>query len=138
MITDNDRPESKRPTALVVEDEPDVATFIAEVLADNGFSVFTAADGAEAMRLLRAERPDLVTLDISIPEKSGVRCYKEMRDDTSFDRTPVVMVTGIQPSFERFIHTRRQVPPPEGYVAKPFTAEDLIAAVSRALRLPEA
>lgn len=131
-----DRRES-RPTVLIVEDEPDVATFIAAVLGDNGFRVLTAADGVEAMRLLRANRPQLVTLDISIPEKSGVKCYREMRDDTELAATPVVMVTGIQPSFEKFIHTRRQVPPPDGYVAKPFTAEQLLTAVQKALAQAE-
>ena len=126
-------PAAHRPLALVVEDEPDVAEYIAAVLTDEGFRVIVAADGIDATRQLRAHRPDLVTLDISLPEQSGVRCYREIKEDAELAATPVVMVTGVHREFKRFIHRRRQVPPPEGFVAKPFTAAELLEAVRGAL-----
>lgn len=120
-------------TVLVVEDEPDVSTYVSAVLSDAGYKVLVAADGAEGLRLLKSRRPELVTLDINLPEKTGVKFYRELREDVETAGTPVVMVTGVQKEFKDFIHHRRKVLPPEGYVAKPFTAEQLLTAVERAL-----
>lgn len=119
--------------ALVVEDDPDVAEFITAVLEDNGFRVEVAADGDAATEALRREPPELITLDISLPEKSGVRCYRELKGDVELSTIPVVMVTGVHREFKRFISRRRQVPPPDGFVEKPFSADDLLAEVQRAM-----
>ena len=114
---------------LVVEDEPDIARFICAVLSDEGHEVLAANNGVEASRSLTKYEPDLVTLDIVMPDKSGVRFYRELRSHATLATTPVIMVTGVRPEFRKFISTRRQVPPPEGYLPKPFTAEELLAMV---------
>jgi DNA-binding response OmpR family regulator len=119
--------------ALVIEDEPDVSRFIEAVLTDDGYKVVTAADGVEGLKLLRSLKPDLVTLDINLPEKSGVRFYRDLREDAELADIPVVMVTGVQKEFKQFISHRRNVPPPEGYVAKPFDADQLRAAIKEAM-----
>ena len=118
---------------LVVEDEPDVSRYIQAVLKNEGHTVVVAADGEEGLKLLQQHKPDLVTLDINLPGKSGVRFYRELRENAELAHTPVVMVTGVQKEFKDFIHTRRTVSAPEGYVAKPFSAEELLAAVQQAV-----
>ncbi len=120
-------------TILVVEDEDDIVRYFKTLFEDNGYRVVTAHDGVEAMERLRAEAPDLVTLDINIPNKSGVRVYREMKEDDAFKRIPVVMVTGTLPEFRKFISTRRQVPPPDGYLEKPVALGDLLHEVERVL-----
>jgi CheY-like chemotaxis protein len=85
------------------------------------------------MRRFEVSRPDLVTLDITLPEQSGVKCYRLIKENADTADTKVVIITGVQKEFKGFIHSRRQVPPPDGYVAKPFSAEDLIEAVRSAL-----
>ncbi len=132
-MTETDSNASNRLTAIVVEDEPDVMDYITSVLKDEGFRVFAALDGAEAFRLIRRHRPDLVTLDISLPERSGVRLYRDIKEDVELSSIRVVMVTGVQTEFKGFIHSRRQVPSPEGYVSKPFSAEQLLEAVHQAM-----
>ena len=73
--------------------------------------------------LYRRERPDLVTLDITMPEKSGVAVYRKLKEDERFKQVPVIIITGVSDDFKKFISTRSQVPPPEGYISKPVDAD---------------
>ncbi|MBI5477518.1 MAG: response regulator [Deltaproteobacteria bacterium] len=124
---------TRRPTILVVDDEEDVVTFLTTLLADNGYATITARDGAEALARVRADHPDLVTLDITMPSQSGVRTYRELKADPVLARIPVIIVTGIDKEFEQFISTRHQVPPPEGYISKPIDKDRLLALVQTLL-----
>jgi CheY-like chemotaxis protein len=106
-------------TVLVVDDDPDARDFLATVLQDNGFATTLAKDGAEAIALLEQSTPDLVTLDITMPEKSGVSVYRKLKEDDQLKGIPVIIITGVSDDFQKFISSRRQVPPPEGYISKP-------------------
>jgi CheY-like chemotaxis protein len=123
--------ETEKRRILVVDDDPDVVTFITAFLNDQGYEVLPAAGGDEALALAREHLPDLICLDISMPAPTGVRVYRELRGDPILANIPVIMVTGVPAQFEQFISTRRQVPPPDGYVRKPFTAEDIREAVEK-------
>jgi CheY-like chemotaxis protein len=118
-------------TVLVVDDEPDVVVYLSALLRDSGYQTLEAHDGEQAMEHIRAGQPDLVTLDISMPEMSGVKTYRALKDDQSLSRIPVVIVTGLSHDFKQFISTRRHVPPPEGYLEKPIDAGSLLAEVKR-------
>lgn len=118
---------------LVVDDEPDVVRYFTTLLEENGYATASAADGVEALARVRSERPDLVTLDITMPNESGVRVYRELKDDASLRKIPVVVVTGISHSFKQFISSRSQVPPPDGYLEKPVSPDGLLGEVKRLL-----
>ena len=126
---------------LVVDDEPDVVMYLVSLFEDNGYIAVSAMDGKEAMEKIRSEKPDLITLDISMPEKSGVRLYREMKSDPELERIPVVIVTGVSSTqdggtgkdFERFLGTRKQVPPPDGFIMKPIEPEQLLGTVRKLL-----
>jgi CheY-like chemotaxis protein len=118
---------------LVVDDEPDVVRYFTLVLEEQGYQTCSAANGVEAMQKVEAEHPDLVTLDITMPEKSGVRVYRQLKSDQRLKKIPVLIVTGVPHEFRRFISTRRQVPPPEGYLDKPTLLGDLVDEVNRLL-----
>ncbi len=117
-------------TVLVVDDEPDARDFLATVLEDNGYATVLAKDGNEAISILEAGAPDLVTLDITMPEKSGVAVYRKLKESDDLKSIPVIIVTGVSGEFEKFISTRRQVPPPEGYVSKPVDHEQFLKMVA--------
>ena len=106
-------------TVLVVDDDPDAREFLTTVLQDNGFAAATAKDGDEAIKMIEQKVPDLVALDITMPEKSGVAVYRRLKEDDQLKSVPVIIVTGISDDFKKFISSRRQVPPPEGYIQKP-------------------
>lgn len=107
-------------TILVVDDEPDIVSFLTTLLEDNGYKAVIAENGEEASKAVQAAKPDLVSLDITMPEKSGVKFYRELKENPDTSNIPVIMVTGMPEVFENFISTRKQVPPPEGYINKPL------------------
>jgi chemosensory pili system protein ChpA (sensor histidine kinase/response regulator) len=125
-------PDAQR-TILVVDDDPDARDFFITVLEDNGYATVSARDGNEALQRLEEGKPDLVTLDITMPEKSGVGVYRKLREDEGLAGIPVIIITGVSDDFKQFISTRRQVPPPNGYLSKPVEAEQLVGLVGQLL-----
>ena len=119
---------------LVIDDEPDFVTFVSAVLEDNGATVFKAYNGDEAIELARKEKPHLMTLDISMPGKSGDEVFEEMRNDPELKSIPVCVITG-QPELRKLIYDR-PVPPPEGYLNKPADEETLLLNIRKILKLP--
>jgi CheY-like chemotaxis protein len=116
-------------TILVVDDDPDARDFFVTVLEDHGYATVSARDGNEALDRIGESVPDLVTLDITMPEKSGVGVYRKLREDEDLKNIPVIIITGVSDDFKHFISTRRQVPPPEGYLSKPVEPDQLLEKV---------
>ena len=116
-------------TILVVDDDPDTLTYLTTVLEDNGYATVSAKDGTEALSRIEETPPDLVALDIAMPEKSGVAVYRALKEGDHLKHIPVIIITGISEEFEKFISTRRQVPPPEGYISKPVDSDQLLKMV---------
>jgi CheY-like chemotaxis protein len=132
--------QSKR--ILIVDDEPDVVSYLSTLLKEAGYAIVTAANGQEGLDLARRERPDLVSLDITMPEKSGVRFYREMREDEQLTGVPIVIVTGVanpwagpdgSGSFEKFISSRKQVAPPDAFFEKPIDPDEYLKKIGELL-----
>jgi CheY-like chemotaxis protein len=124
---------------LIIDDEPDVITFIGTLLRKNGYEVIEASDGVEGIKKVMEEKPDLVCLDLLMPEKTGIKMYREMRRDERLRSTPVIMVTGMEVTdpwhfkgFKEFIK-ERSIPAPEGYFEKPIDKEQFLKAVKEVL-----
>jgi two-component system cell cycle response regulator DivK len=124
---------SDKKKVIIIDDEPDIVTFLTFLLEDNGYTTISAKDGQEGMEKIKAEHPELVLLDITMPEKSGVRCYRELRENPDLQSIPIVIVTGVSKDFKKFISTRHQVPPPDGFISKPIDQQELLKTVSRFL-----
>lgn len=120
-------------TILVVDDDPDARGFLTAVLADNGFATAEAKDGNEALAAVAKAPPDLVALDITMPEKSGVAVYRKLREDEALKHIPVIIITGVSDEFRNFISTRRHVPPPDEYISKPVDHRQFLEAVKKLL-----
>ena len=118
---------------LVVDDDPDARDFISTVLGDEKAKIIEARDGNEALELARIEKPDLVTLDITMPEKNGAQVYAEMREDPALKDIPVCIISG-QPELRKLIY-QRIVPPPDGYLDKPIHEDNLLMSVKKLLAL---
>ena len=124
---------TESPCILIVDDDPNVVTYLEVLFSDNGYHPLTAENGDEGLRLAREEHPDLICLDISMPPPTGIRVYRTLRDDPDLKDIPIVMITGVEREFEQFIKTRRQVPPPDGYHRKPFDPDEVLETVRRIL-----
>lgn len=131
--------ETQRGKILIVDDEPDVVSYLSALLKDAGYEIMVAENGQEATETVQRERPALVSLDMSMPEKSGVKFYREMREDAELSKIPIVIVTGVSTpwasadgtgSFERFISKRRQVPPPDGFFEKPIDPDAFLKKIA--------
>jgi CheY-like chemotaxis protein len=120
-------------TILIIDDEPDTVTYFSSLLEDNGYATITARNGAEAIERVKEARPDLITLDITMPETSGVRCYRDLRESEAWRTIPVIIITGVSGDFRTFISSRKHVPPPDGYLGKPVDATELLGLVRKLL-----
>jgi len=118
---------------LVTDDEPDFLIFISTVLEDNGATVLQASNGDQALELAMAEKPDLITLDISMPGKSGIEVFEELRNTPETASIAVCIITG-KPEMRRLIYDR-PVPPPEGYLDKPVDEDTILLNVRKTLKL---
>jgi CheY-like chemotaxis protein len=125
-------------TVLIIDDEPDTLTYFSNLLEDNGFTTVTAENGAEAIARVRESVPDLITLDVTMPETSGVRCYRELREHETWRTIPVIMITGISEDFRTFISSRKHVPAPDGYLSKPIDEAEFLEMVRRLISRPTA
>jgi len=118
---------------LVVDDESDARTFLATFLQDNGFEVICAPDGKECFRIAKEQHPDLITLDISMPEESGVRAFRNIQETEETKDIPVIVITGITTDFKKFIHTRKHIQPPAAYMEKPADTAELLSKINEIL-----
>lgn len=120
---------------LVLDDEPDVVTYLETVLADNGYETISASDGKKGMEKVRKDKPDLVSLDISMPEASGARFYKEMKQDPELAKIPIVIITAITGldgdpyAYKKFLDGLRTLPHPEGFLPKLIDREELLKTI---------
>lgn len=124
---------------LVIDDEPHVVTYLETLLQDQGYTTISAKNGNEGMEKARDEQPDLICLDITMPEKSGIAFYRELRADPDLKSIPVVVVTAVTyygkdpEPFKRFLSTRRKVPPPDGFFSKPIDRDEFVEAIGKLL-----
>jgi len=114
--------------ALVVE-EPDFITFVSSILEDHGAIVYKAYDGEQAIEIAKKEKPDLITLDISMPGKSGAEVFNYIKNDEELKSTPICIITG-NPDLRKLIY-EHPVSHPEGYLDKPITEEGLIINIRK-------
>ncbi|MGD8726598.1 MAG: response regulator, partial [Gemmatimonadales bacterium] len=118
---------------VVADDEPDQVAFLTAVLEDNGATVHEATTGDQALEVARAIKPDLLTLDLSMPGKDVGEVYEILRADTDLGDLKICVITG-RPELRKVIYDRT-VRRPEGYMDKPVTEEGLIRNIRRILEL---
>jgi len=116
-------------TAVIIDDEPDITTYLGTFLADNGWTVRSANDPNEGIALAQADPPDVVLLDVMMPERGGLSTLIALRKDERTARVPVVLVTGIQDTlkadFGDFLD-RFKTYHPDGYLQKPIDEAKLL------------
>lgn len=123
---------SNRPTVLVVDDEADVRNFLKAALTEDGFEVITASDGFEALDIIRKSPPDLISLDLVMPRKSGAALYRELSRDKQLSKIPVIVVTGhAHDDLGKADLKELTMSGPGIYLEKPVKPHNYISAVKR-------
>ena len=113
---------------VVVDDEPMVREVVTRYLRRDGFAVATAADGAEALRVIATTAPDMVVLDVMLPELDGLAVLGELRETS---QVPVILLTARGDEGDRVLGLELGA---DDYVTKPFSARELTARVRSVLR----
>ena len=116
---------------LVVEDEPDIRHLIAHHLGREGFRCREVATGAEALRAVRTSIPDLIVLDLMLPEMDGFEVCRRLRGDAGTAAIPIIMLTAKSDEIDRVVGLELGA---DDYVAKPFSPKELVARVRAVLR----
>src|SRR4051812_29045611 len=119
-------------TILVVEDERQIAALVRDYLEHAGFGVLTASDGAAALALFRARRPDALVLDLGLPRVDGLDVVRAIRRDS---RVPIVVLTARGDETDRVTGLELGA---DDYVVKPFSPKELVARVRAVLRRADA
>jgi CheY-like chemotaxis protein len=118
---------------LIVDDEVEQIDFASIVLEASGYTLITAMDGKEGMKKAKAEKPDLILLDILMPERGGIGMYHNLKHDEETKNIPVVIVTGVARGGhfdDRMVRQDQDIPAPDGYVEKPMNPDALLKIVS--------
>lgn len=124
----------RRQRILVIDDEPDVVSYLSAFLEDEGFQVSTAGNGPDGLTLARKQTPDLITLDITMPGMSGIEVLTTLRRDDHLNSIPVVIITGVT-SFDK-LTDYRDVRAPEGFMQKPVDLVQLLSTIEGILDSP--
>src|SRR5690242_15148156 len=115
-------------TVLVVDDERQIAEIARDYLRHAGYAVITATDGVAALTMARAERPDLVVLDLALPRMDGLDVAKTLRRESAI---PIIMLTARVEEADRLRGLELGA---DDYITKPFSPRELVARVRAVLR----
>ena len=124
---------------LIIDDDPDVRSYIITVLEENDYTPLIARNGEEGLKLIRQEGPDLILLDVLMPRGSGVKLFREVKTAASLKHIPVIVLSGI--AEKSFLRSQKalaefggtKVPEPDAYMEKPVEPEELAAMIKKVI-----
>lgn len=123
--------EEKQIRVVCVEDEPEMIDLIRLILGRKGYQVVGSLGGIGAMDVIREERPDLILLDLMMPDLDGWEVYQQLKADEELKDTPVIVVTAKAQSIDKVLGLH--IAKVDDYIAKPFTPQELINSVDMVL-----
>lgn len=127
--------EESKKVVVCIEDEPEMIALVKLILGRKGFDLVGAVGGREGLETVRKLRPDLVLLDLMMPDMGGWEVYQQMKADAELKVIPVIVVTAKAQSIDKVlgIHIAKV----DDYVTKPFGPQELLQSVNKVLGLEE-
>jgi len=116
---------------LCIEDEPEMIDLMRLILSRGGFDIRGANGGKEGLEMIRKEHPDLVLLDLMMPEMDGWEVYQLMKADEATRNIPVIVVTAKAQSIDKVLGLH--IAKVDDYIAKPFSPQELLTSVDNVL-----
>jgi len=124
---------------MIIDDEPDIRIYLMTALEDRGYETCTIEDNEPILKAVLAKEPDLIVLDIMMPQRSGISMYKELRRTVALKNIPIALISGMseakdfmEEGFEKLINDNT-IPPPDGFVEKPVKLPALMELVKQLL-----
>lgn len=118
---------------VCIEDEPEMIDLIKLILERKGFEVLGAVGGQEGLEVIRREMPDLILLDLMMPEIDGWEVFRQMRADEQLKDIPVIVVTAKAQSIDKVLGLH--IAKVDDYVTKPFGPQELLRSVNKVLAM---
>ncbi|MFB0537809.1 MAG: response regulator transcription factor [Anaerolineae bacterium] len=118
---------------VCIEDEPEMIDLIKLILERKGFEVLGAVGGQEGLEVIRREMPDLILLDLMMPEIDGWEVFRQMRADEQLKDIPVIVVTAKAQSIDKVLGLH--IAKVDDYVTKPFGPQELLKSVNKVLAM---
>jgi len=115
-----------------VEDEPEMIDLIRLILGRRGFEVKGATGGVEGLKMIRDEKPDLILLDLMMPDMDGWEVYQQIKADEKTKGIPVIVVTAKAQSIDKVLGLH--IAKVDDYIAKPFSPQDLLSSIEKVLQ----
>lgn len=116
---------------LIVDDEQDVLVYFSTLFEDHGFQAVSAENGILALELAKSFKPDLITLDITMPEQSGITTYQYLKRDSDLQHIPVIIITAIGESISDVVHQLSDFPEEKICITKPIDIQELMDTASK-------
>ncbi len=123
--------ENNKKRLVYIEDEQEMIDLVRLILTRKGFDVIGANGGREGLDTVRKEKPDLVLLDLMMPDLDGWEVYQQMKADESTRSIPVIVVTAKAQSIDKVLGLH--IAKVEDYISKPFSPQELIESVEKVL-----
>ncbi len=123
--------ETKLKRIVCIEDEPEMIDLIRLILGRKGFQVIGADGGVEGLKTVRREKPDLVLLDLMMPDLDGWSVYQQMKNDVSLQDIPVIVVTAKAQSVDKVLGLH--IAKVDDYITKPFSPQELLESIEKIL-----
>ena len=122
------------PKILIVEDDPEFSYYLKIVVEEAGFCPVLAPDGRAGFQQLKSMMPDLITLDLIMPDKTGIKFFSEIRKNSRYCSIPVIIITGYTDNTYPMIDFKKALystalKPPDGYFEKPVESLKLISVI---------
>ncbi len=122
---------AERKKILCIEDEPEMIDLVKLILERKGFEVVGAVGGHEGLEVIRREMPDLILLDLMMPDVDGWEVYRQMKADEGLKDIPVIVVTAKAQSIDKVLGLH--IAKVKDYVTKPFGPQELLNSVEKVL-----
>jgi CheY-like chemotaxis protein len=110
---------------LIIDDDPVVVKYLQTLFEDNGYQTCTATSSMEGLQVVKAEKPDLITLDLEMPGEWGPRFYRKLRQDKDLRSTPILVISGIDGD-----HAIKDA---VDFIAKPFDPDKVLGIVKKTI-----
>ncbi len=127
--------EGQMRKVVCVEDEPEMIDLMRLILSRKGFEVIGANGGVQGLQTIRAEKPDLVLLDLMMPEMDGWQVYQQLKADASTADIPVIVVTAKAQNIDKVLGLH--IAKVDDYIPKPFSLQELVDRVEKVLKRHE-
>jgi CheY-like chemotaxis protein len=117
---------------LIIDDEPDVITYLTAVLTSNGYETFAISEVKNAMQYVKDFKPDLICLDIVMPHETGISFYSKLREDKCLSKIPVVIISGVVETGKFNFNSYAaddSLPQPECCMEKPIDVDNFIQKI---------